>query len=301
MKTNYVLIDFENVQPKNLAMLNGHDFRVMVFVGANQEQIPFNLVSTGHDLGSYLEYVKISGKGKDALDFHIAYYIGQLSEKNPDAQFYIISRDEGFDPLVQHLNTRNVIVERKKTLAEIPLLRISNASFIDERIEAITKDLASRGQSRPRKLKPLANTINSLFKKSLDESELEAIIEELKEREIIVIDKERVSYNPPIATRQNSKPDQPSKKTKPQTPKPQPNAAIPKSESNGSPDNLPENRGKAWTPEEEQMLLVSFDAQTSIQELAKDHKRGIGGIQHRLIKLGRLAPDEYHPYQLESQ
>jgi len=32
---NYVLIDFENVQPKNLELLSKHLFKVLVFVGAN--------------------------------------------------------------------------------------------------------------------------------------------------------------------------------------------------------------------------------------------------------------------------
>ena len=34
MATNYVLIDFENVQPKNLELLTTHPFKVFVFVGA---------------------------------------------------------------------------------------------------------------------------------------------------------------------------------------------------------------------------------------------------------------------------
>jgi len=29
LKTNYVLIDFENVQPKNLELLKGHGFKVL--------------------------------------------------------------------------------------------------------------------------------------------------------------------------------------------------------------------------------------------------------------------------------
>ena len=41
--TNYVLIDFENVQPKNLELLEGHSFKVLVFVGANQTKVPLKL------------------------------------------------------------------------------------------------------------------------------------------------------------------------------------------------------------------------------------------------------------------
>lgn len=33
--TNYVMIDFGNVQPKNLDILRKHPFRILVFVGAS--------------------------------------------------------------------------------------------------------------------------------------------------------------------------------------------------------------------------------------------------------------------------
>ena len=44
MKNNYILIDFENVHPKSLEILNGHPFKVIVFVGANQAKVPLELV-----------------------------------------------------------------------------------------------------------------------------------------------------------------------------------------------------------------------------------------------------------------
>ena len=36
------------------------------------------------------KYIKIAGSGKNALDFHIAYYIGELAENEPEA-FFILS------------------------------------------------------------------------------------------------------------------------------------------------------------------------------------------------------------------
>jgi hypothetical protein len=133
LKNNYVLIDFENVQPKNLAILNGHEFKVIVFVGSNQAKIPFELASALQALGANAEYVKIGGKGPNALDFHIAFYIGQLAERDPNAYFHIISKDTGFDPLIKHLKERKIFAQRERDLAEIPLLRISNATSVDEK------------------------------------------------------------------------------------------------------------------------------------------------------------------------
>jgi len=62
--------------------------------------------------------------------------------------------------------------------------------------------------------------------------------------------------------------------------------------SKSTPDSAvadrPKNYGKPWTPEEDEKLAVAFDLQTPIDEMAKLYERGIGGVQTRLIKLGRL-------------
>lgn len=197
MQTNYVLIDLENVQPRNLELLAKHPFRVFVFVGANQSKISFDLASAMQRLGTEATYVKIAGNGRNALDFHIAYYIGELSAKDPDAHFHVISRDTGFDLLIKHLKAKDIRIQRESDLAEIPLLRMSDATTDDEKIEAIVKNLSCRGQSRPRKVKTLANTINSLFTKQLGETELMALVEELRKRKYVEVSEGSVTYKLP--------------------------------------------------------------------------------------------------------
>jgi hypothetical protein len=123
MRTNYVLIDFENVQPENLAVLNHEHFKVIVFVGANQAKVPFEVASALQSLGNRAEYVKISSSGSNALDFHIAYYLGQLAVKDPNACFHIISKDTGFDPLTDYMRTKGVSVIRKTMIEDIPFLK----------------------------------------------------------------------------------------------------------------------------------------------------------------------------------
>ena len=123
MSTNFVLIDFENVQPESIAALGRDQFRVIVFIGANQTKIPFEIASTLQQMGDSAEYVKISGNGKNALDFHIAFAIGQLSVKDPMAYFHIISKDAGFDPLIQHLKLKKISIARWSKIEDIPLLK----------------------------------------------------------------------------------------------------------------------------------------------------------------------------------
>lgn len=194
MPTNYVLIDFENVQPGNLEILSRHPFEVYVFVGANQAKIPYDLAETMQQLGEKARYIKIGGNGKNALDFHLAFYVGRLSAQYPDAYFHIISKDSGFDPLIKHLNEHKIRIQREKDLAEIPVLRMSSATSSEEKITAIVKNLECRGHSRPRKVKTLANTINSLFTKTLEEKELMALVSELQKRNYITVNEGNVSY-----------------------------------------------------------------------------------------------------------
>jgi len=195
---NYVLIDLENVQPNNLSILAGHDFRVLVFVGEKQTKISFDLAVAIQGLGADLEYIKINGNGPNALDFHIAFYIGELSKSHENSYFHIISKDRGFDPLIRHLKSRKIRAQRHKDVADIPLLKVVNATSKSERVDAIVDFLIARGTAKPRKVKTLSNSINSLFMRSLDEKELVTLINELVKRNIVTIsDKTNVSYKLP--------------------------------------------------------------------------------------------------------
>lgn len=206
---NYVLIDLENIQPEHLSVLTGQNFKVLVFVGQNQSKISFDLVSAVQHLGKNAEYIKIQGNGPNALDFHIAFYIGQFSVENKDAHFHIISKDKGFDPLIKHLESKKIRVHRHKAVSEIPLpkpakvkketahvSKPASAAITAERVQKIVEFLTARGSAKPRKLKTLSNSINSFFKKSLTENELSALIDELVKRGIVVVSSNQtnVSY-----------------------------------------------------------------------------------------------------------
>lgn len=195
MPTNYILIDLENVQPSNISILLNHPFKIFVFVGENQTKIPYDLAAAMQNFGENAQYIKISGNGNNALDFHIAYYLGTLSTKDHDGYYHIISKDTGFDPLVKYLRKEKIKIYRHKDLAEIPLLRINNTKNIDEKIEAVIKNLVGRGQSRPRKISTLSNTINSLFSEKLTENEMNNFINNLKIKNYITVDNDKVSYN----------------------------------------------------------------------------------------------------------
>jgi len=122
--THFYLIDFENVQPKALDRLKPGTCQIKVFLGQQQTRLLLELVQALQPFGSDAEYIQIQGSGPDAVDFHIAFYIGRLAAAHPGATFDIISKDKGFDPLVRHMAKLGIGCRR---LADIPGIRACRA------------------------------------------------------------------------------------------------------------------------------------------------------------------------------
>ena len=194
MRTNYVLIDYENVQPESLAGLDAEHFKVLLFVGASQSKLTFEVAAAMQGLGARAQYVKIAGNGSNALDFHIAFYIGHLSASDTTAYFHIISKDTGFDPLIQHLKAKKVSVVRSKAIEDIPLLKAANSKSLPEKVAVAVANLRQRGASKPRTVKTLSSTISSLFQKQLPEEELAELLVELQKLGLVIVTESKVTY-----------------------------------------------------------------------------------------------------------
>ena len=197
VRNNYIFIDFENVQPSSFDLPNEYLFHMIIFVGSNQKKIPIELAASMQKLGNNAEYVLINGTGKNALDFHITFYLGKLYEKDPEGYFHIISKDTGFDILIKHLREKKVLINRCSSIEEIPALRQSNCDTLsmDDKISLVVDYLIKRGNAKPRKVETLANTINSICGRSLNKKQLEAIINVLAQRKFIKINDKKVTYS----------------------------------------------------------------------------------------------------------
>jgi hypothetical protein len=107
----YILIDFENVKSGAIYGSNA-DREILVFVGENQKNMSVEFIKSAFPKGHNTELIQIVGRGNNAADFHIAFYIGKYASENPKASFRIISDDKGFDSLVAHLKSREIDCER---------------------------------------------------------------------------------------------------------------------------------------------------------------------------------------------
>ena len=233
VKTNYVLIDYENVQVKSLALLNGDQFRVRVFLGKNNTKIDRELADTMQKMGDRADYIMLESSGKNALDFHIAYYLGVLVGVDPTAHFHIISKDTDFDPLVKHLKTRTVLAARTKSIEEMscfdsapiavegalesPMSPAKRGKAApppkakatpsvgkpsptpEEQYEAVIEDLNYRKSGRPATMKTLLNTIHTKIGKERPSAEAQAVCDVLVARKHVLVNGLKVSYPLPTA------------------------------------------------------------------------------------------------------
>jgi hypothetical protein len=153
LPAHYVLVDFENIQPDSLAALKGGAFTVMIFVGASQARgrISFELSRSVQQLGANAEYVTIARSGPNAIDMHIAYYVGALLEKERNAAIHIISGDTDFDPLIEFLRAKGHSVQRTKSIADV--VKRTTAPSADK---APNADKAPRAKTKTRARAPAA-------------------------------------------------------------------------------------------------------------------------------------------------
>ncbi len=103
----HILIDYENIHP-TAEQLNNLDKAccIWLFLGANQQK------NISVDLAEALchfekvEFIRIERIGKNALDFYLAYYLGKITEIDDEAIICILSKDNGYDVLVEHLQNQ---------------------------------------------------------------------------------------------------------------------------------------------------------------------------------------------------
>ncbi len=201
-----LFVDYENVPKVDLSGLPP-DVVVPFFFGASQRTVPTAFLKEALKLGTRFVPIDIEGQGKNALDFHIAYYLGEYLKAAPDADCVILSRDKGFDPLVRHLTARGFKVRRVGALAEafvapsptpsaaLGPARAKRSVAARQRTEpraqpvaesrhpqferAVEKLRRMPARNLPQRRKALAATLHSAFARKLDAAQVEQLIEAL--------------------------------------------------------------------------------------------------------------------------
>ena len=195
MRTQIILVDFENVQPDLLPALTLGDVKVLVFVGPQQLKLPITTVEAVQKMGAKAQYIRVSKQGPDALDMHIAFYMGRLSLNAADVFFHVIAKDRDYDPLITHLKDLQIPAAKWPDLASIPILKTAAATTPADKIGAALSWLQAHRNNRPASLKKLHNSLKkSAFSDRLPDDDIDQLIEGLKKQKIITVDGQKLGY-----------------------------------------------------------------------------------------------------------
>ncbi|MBE9550569.1 MAG: hypothetical protein IMF13_00820 [Proteobacteria bacterium] len=188
-KTIYV--DFENVP--NIEIREMSDTRILIFIGQSQKRLSTNIVKAIQPLGKNVEWIQINGSGKNALDFHIAYYLA-MHKAQPDTEHYIISKDAGFDPLIVHANGLGQKVRRVVSFADV-FEKIGLGKELEGKYKKVKEILMKQQKTRrPKSRKTLSSFIETTFQKKISTAETNKLIENLFRDGLLEEKSKRISY-----------------------------------------------------------------------------------------------------------
>lgn len=146
------LVDYENVHEdglKGIAELAEAD-SVYIFYTANAASISFDMHKMLNSSKADVKLMNCGAGTKNALDFQLATYLGYLAAGNKSAEYFIVSKDKGFEAVCTFwkekqisvnsafdLTGKNAQEENNKLRQEIKKVEPDNAK-VNEICEIIT-------------------------------------------------------------------------------------------------------------------------------------------------------------------
>lgn len=213
--TLHVFVDFENVKSIDLRVIGGQAVAFHLFLGAHNKKLDVEVVEKLLAHAPSVQLIRIQTSGKNALDFVLAYHLGQASLADPAGHFHIVSKDTGFDALIGHLRTRNIEAKRHNSFDTLmpdsptapPAVKAPTSKAKPEakaKVKAITpSSLAEKilnyllkNPNPPKRKKTLISLVRSHLGINADEETAEKIVETLRKKgHLSITEKGAVLYS----------------------------------------------------------------------------------------------------------
>lgn len=123
MTLTHILVDFENVQPTaaDIGLVRGDGLRLAIFRGPGQKKYSADVAEAWQPLGGNVTFVHCAKVGRNAVDMHIAFHLGELVAASRGgaggrARFVIVSKDTDFDPLLLYIRAQGFEASRVATI-----------------------------------------------------------------------------------------------------------------------------------------------------------------------------------------
>lgn len=208
--SNHVFVDLENVKVIETSLLADQTVTFHLFLGPRNGTLDISIVESLLMHADRVHLIRSPKSGKNALDFVLAYYLGQATAVEPKAYFHIVSKDQGFDSLVELLKSKKIKAKRhdywsllsfqSETPTTIPLpasqpVTKSPLQSLSEDSAKILNYLKKSPNNRPKKKKTLVSQAKSYLGKGASDAMAEKAVDELRIAKHVAFDeKSKVTY-----------------------------------------------------------------------------------------------------------
>ena len=200
-RVNHVFIDYENVHALDLDIIGNKAVNFTLLLGAKQKKLEVPIVEKLLAHAASVHMVRLGSSGKNALDFALAYYLGRATLADPNGAFHIVSKDKGYDPLIEHLQSKNFQIHRHSDFntlnftgstkgsaknpppvaaKQVPSLKLeTQLPLLEDRESQVLEHLRRISHACPRTSKTLQRLIVARFK--FTEQDAGKIVENLEQ------------------------------------------------------------------------------------------------------------------------
>jgi hypothetical protein len=202
---HHVFVDFENIHHVDVSVIGARSVNFTILLGANQTRLDVGLVEKLLAHAASVQLIRLASSGRNALDLTLAYYLGRTVSTHPATFIHIISKDTGFDPLVEHLRSRHIHARRHDGFDTLPFSGQPKGSTIARKAEpAVPEDpliralahLRKFATTRPKRKRTLVSQLRTLLGKDATEADAVSLVERLQQAGHITIgEKDVVTYH----------------------------------------------------------------------------------------------------------
>lgn len=137
MQTHYVFVDYDNTHLGNVALIaqSSQKLIIKIFLGSHHNVIPLALARALQPLGTDAQYIQFEGR-HNAIDFNIAFQLGELAIQHPQDQFSILTNDVGFNEIVASLKAKGINCSRFSDMESFLKSMVEPVAATKEKLQA---------------------------------------------------------------------------------------------------------------------------------------------------------------------
>lgn len=181
---NHVFVDCENVHEFDEKVIGEKAVNFTFLLGINNTRFDVAVVQKLVAHAASVLLIRLELSGKNAVDFALAYYLGRRVLADPTAYFHIVSKDKGFDPLIEHLRSQHVNARRHDDFATLTFSGskkpVASTLPTNNTLESrVLGHLRKNVKDRPTTKKRLERGLITFAGKTASAADISALIEKL--------------------------------------------------------------------------------------------------------------------------